>query len=90
MVRGGARRLGQVLAGLVSFLNPGLVVLGGGLTGLGNVLLAEVRSTVYRQSLPLATGHLPIVLSELGEQAGVVGAAQLVSAAVLSAPAARR
>ena len=47
-------------------------------------MLAEVRSVVYRQSLPLATGNLPIVLSALGELAGVVGAAQLVSAAVLS------
>lgn len=84
LIRDGAGRLGQVLAGLVSFLNPGLVVLGGGLAGLGHVLLAEVRSVVYRQSLPLATGNLPIVLSELGDQAGVVGAAQLVSAAVLS------
>ena len=87
LVREGAGRLGRVLAGLVSFLNPGLVVLGGGLAGLGHVLLAEVRSVVYRQSLPLATGSLPIVLSELGELAGVVGAAQLVSAAVLSTPA---
>lgn len=90
LIRDGAGRLGQVLAGLVSFLNPALVVLGGGLTGLGHVLLAEVRSVVYRQSLPLATGHLPIVLSELGELAGVVGAAQLVSEAVMSAPAANR
>jgi len=83
MTRAGGRRLGQVLAGLVSFLNPGLVVLGGGVAGLGHVLLAEVRSVVYRQSLPLATGNLPIVLSELGDLAGVVGAAQLVSEAVL-------
>jgi hypothetical protein len=30
---------------------------------------------VYRRSLPLATGNLPIVLSELGETAGVIGAA---------------
>ena len=88
LIREGAGRLGQVLAGLVSFLNPGLVVLGGGLAGLGHVLLAEVRSVVYRQSLPLATGNLPIVLSELGELAGVVGAAHLVSEAVLTTPVA--
>lgn len=86
LIKEGAGRLGRVLAGLVSFLNPGLVVLGGGLAGLGHVLLAEVRSVVYRQSLPLATGDLPIVLSELGDLAGVVGAAHLVSSAVLSTP----
>ena len=39
---------------------------------------------VYRRSLPLATGNLPIVLSELGAQAGVVGAARLISDEVFS------
>jgi len=64
-----------VVASLVSFLNPGMVVIGGGVSRLGHQLLAEVRSAVYRRSLPLATGNLPIVLSELGEMAGVIGAA---------------
>jgi hypothetical protein len=43
------------------------------------VLLAEIRSVVYRRSLPLATGNLPVVLSELGPRAGVTGAAVLAS-----------
>ncbi|MGH3656141.1 MAG: ROK family protein [Micromonosporaceae bacterium] len=79
MIRDGGQRVGRVLAGLVSFFNPGLVVIGGGVAGLGHMLLAEIRSVVYRRSLPLATGNLPIVLSELGEAAGVVGAARLIS-----------
>jgi glucokinase-like ROK family protein len=84
LIRDGGHRLGQVLASLVSFFNPGLVVIGGGVAGLGHQLLAEVRSVVYRRSLPLATGNLPIVLSELGGTAGVIGAARLVSDSVLS------
>jgi predicted NBD/HSP70 family sugar kinase len=84
LVRGGGRRLGLALATLVSFFNPGLVVIGGGVAGLGHPLLAEIRSVVYRRSLPLATGNLPIVLSELGDTAGVVGAARLVSDSVFS------
>ncbi len=75
LIREGGRRLGQVIASLVSFINPGMVVIGGGVAGLGHQLLAEVRSAVYRRSLPLATGNLPIVLSELGDQAAVIGAA---------------
>jgi glucokinase-like ROK family protein len=75
LIREGGRRLGQVVASLVSFINPGMVVIGGGVAQLGHQLLAEVRSVVYRRSLPLATGNLPIVLSELGETAGVIGAA---------------
>jgi glucokinase-like ROK family protein len=84
LVRGGGRRLGLALATLVSFFNPGLVVIGGGVAGLGHPLLAEIRSIVYRRSLPLATGNLPIVLSELGGTAGVIGAARLVSDSVFS------
>ncbi|WP_406275810.1 ROK family transcriptional regulator [Actinacidiphila glaucinigra] len=84
LIRQGGNRTGQVIAGLVSFFNPGLVVIGGGLTGLGHTLLASIRSQVYGQSLPLATGNLPIVLSELGPTAGVVGATRLISDHVFS------
>lgn len=79
LVRAGGHRVGQVLATLVSFMNPSMIVIGGGLTGLGYPLLAEIRSVVYKRSLPLATGNLPIVMSELGPRAGVVGAALLAS-----------
>jgi glucokinase-like ROK family protein len=82
LARDGGRRVGLVLANLVSFFNPGLIVIGGGVAGLGHTLLAEIRSVIYRQSLPLATGSMPVVLSELGGDAGVIGAARLVSDAV--------
>jgi glucokinase-like ROK family protein len=79
LIRDGGTHVGHVIAGLVSFFNPGLVVIGGGVTGLGHTLLAAIRTQVYRQSLPLATGNLPIVLGELGSTAGVIGAARLIS-----------
>lgn len=79
MIRDGGKRLGEVIASLVSFLNPGLIVIGGGVARLGHRLLAEVRAVVYRRSAPLATGNLPIVLSEMGDEAGVVGAARVAS-----------
>ena len=84
LIRDSGRRVGQVLASLVSFFNPGLIVIGGGVTALGHSLLAEVRGVIYRRSLPLATGSLPIVLSELGDDGGVIGAARLISEAVYS------
>jgi glucokinase-like ROK family protein len=84
LIRDGGERLGFALAALVSFFNPGLVVIGGGVAGLGHRLLAEIRSVVYRRSLPLATGNLPIVLSEMADRAGVVGGARLVSDTVFS------
>ncbi|MGW1682145.1 ROK family protein [Saccharopolyspora sp. NPDC002376] len=83
LVRDGGRRLGRVLAGLVNFCNPAMIVVGGGVSKLGHVLLAEVRSELYRRSTPLATSSLPIVLSELGDNAGIVGAAGMISDHVL-------
>ncbi|WP_433828922.1 ROK family protein [Actinoplanes sp. CA-015351] len=82
LIRDGGRRVGSVLATLVSFANPSMIVIGGGLAQLGHVLLAEIRSVVYRRSLPLATGNLPVVLSELGSRAGVTGATVLASDAL--------
>ncbi|MFI0452551.1 ROK family protein [Actinomadura sp. 6N118] len=84
LVREGGRHVGQVLASLVSFFNPGLVIIAGGVAGLGHTLLAEIRSVVYRRSLPLATGNLPIVLSEIPGTAGVIGATRLISDHVFS------
>jgi glucokinase-like ROK family protein len=85
MIRDGGHRVGWVLASLVSFFNPGLIVIGGRVARLGHPLLAEIRGVVYRRSLPLATGNLPVVLSEMGDDAGVVGAAALISEAVFAA-----
>jgi glucokinase-like ROK family protein len=89
LIRDSGRRVGQVLASLVSFFNPGLIVIGGGVTAVGHSLLAEIRGVTYRRSLPLATGNLPIVLSELGAEAGVIGAARMVSGAVYSSDPSR-
>ncbi|MCW3839538.1 ROK family protein [Micromonospora yasonensis] len=86
LVRDGGRRVGEVLTGLVSFFNPSLIVLGGGLTKLGHILLAEMRSVIYRRSLPLATRNLPITMSDAGQRAGVIGAARLVSDQVYRLP----
>ncbi|WP_285759322.1 ROK family transcriptional regulator [Nocardiopsis ansamitocini] len=85
MVRDGGQRVGLTLAGLVSFINPGMIVIGGRVADLGHLLLSEIRGVVYRRSLPLATQNMPIVLSELGPDAGVVGAARMVSEAVYAA-----
>ncbi|MDG4799275.1 ROK family transcriptional regulator [Micromonospora sp. WMMD980] len=79
LVRDAARRLGQVLVNLVSFVNPAIVIIGGAAPGIGPVLLAEIRGVVYRRSTPLATGSMPIVLSDLDDQAALIGAARLTS-----------
>ena len=84
ILRRSGRLIGQALATLVSVLNPSLIVIGGGVAhAAGHTLLAEIRSVVYHRSLPLATRNLPVVLGELGETAGVIGASVLAAEGVL-------
>ncbi len=72
------QRVGGVLATLVSFYNPSLVLIGGGVAGAGDLLLATIRESIYRRSLPLATRELRIERSTLNDRAGVTGAAFMV------------
>jgi glucokinase-like ROK family protein len=73
------RLVGHMLASVVNFYNPSLIVIGGGVAGAGDLLLATIRETVYRRSLPLATRELVVKRSALGDLAGVVGAAAMVT-----------
>ena len=69
--------LGIGVANTVTTLHPELVVLGGGVSALGDLILAPVRA-----ALPARVGMFPVdgvrvELSELGERAGIHGAVAL-------------
>ena len=71
--------LGQGIADLAAILDPEVVVIGGGVSALGELVLAPARDRLDR-SLP-GRGFRPgprIVVAELGPQAGLIGAADLV------------
>jgi predicted NBD/HSP70 family sugar kinase len=78
------RLVGMMLATLVNIYNPSLVVIGGGVAASGD-LLAAVRQTVYRRSLPLATRDLRIARSLLDDRAGLMGAGFMVVDELFSA-----
>jgi glucokinase len=72
------RWLGSGLADLVNTLDPEILVLGGGVAEAGDLLLTPARAAYHdqlgaRRTLPVA----PVVAAELGNTAGVVGAADL-------------
>lgn len=84
MVRNAASDVGELVAMLVHFYNPNVIVLGGRMAEFGAEMLAGVRSVVYRRALPLATRRLSIEISTLGKRAGIVGGAVLGVEHVLS------
>jgi len=71
------RYLGVGLANLVRTLDPDTIVIGGGVAGAGEKLLAPAREELERRlaGCPAPTPRLR--LAELGNAAGVVGAALL-------------
>ena len=77
-VREAGRLIGQVLASTVNLLNPALIIVGGDMAEAEQQLLAGIREVVYRRSTALSTTDLQIRTSDLGDRAGVTGAAAMV------------
>ena len=72
------RWLGTGLADVAALLDPAMFVIGGGVSEAGELLLAPTR--VAFVSALVAAGHRPhaqVVAAELGNDAGLVGAADL-------------
>ncbi|MEU6528063.1 ROK family protein [Streptomyces sp. NPDC046928] len=76
LAREAGRQVGDVLATVVTLLNPGVLMVAGDLAG--TAFLTGVRELLYQRALPRSTAHLHVVTSRLGERAGLVGAGALV------------
>ena len=71
-------RLGHGIASVCAVLDPRIVVVGGGVSAAGELLLGPARQAFARHLI--GRGHRPtpdLVLARLGNDAGVVGAAAL-------------
>lgn len=82
--------IGQVLATLVNFHNPSLIVIGGSVSAAGDKLLASIRESVLNRSLPLATRDLQIRISEFPNHAGLAGAVEMVVSELFSSETLRK
>jgi predicted NBD/HSP70 family sugar kinase len=76
LAREAGRQVGDVLATVVTLLNPGVLMIAGDLAG--TPFLTGVRELLYQRALPRSTAHLDVVTSQLGERAGLLGAGALV------------
>ena len=72
-----AVKLGRYLSALLNLLNPELVVIGGTLAAAGEFLLAPLRNSVRKNTLSLIYHDSKIVLSDLQERSGLIGACTL-------------
>ena len=64
--------------GVISLLDPDVIVLGGGLTNFGDPLFDRLREETPRRTINQYAAMTPILRAELREHTGIVGAAVTV------------
>jgi glucokinase len=70
--------IGQAMADMTAILDPGVIILGGGVSEAGEILAGPAREH-YQKAAP-ATGQRPlaeVATATLGPDAGIIGAADL-------------
>lgn len=71
-------RMGMAFVSLINALDPEIVVIGGGVSQVGDTLFEPIRHYVKCYTLNKDAGDIPIVPAKLNQDAGVIGAAALV------------
>lgn len=69
--------LGIGLASLINVLNPEIVVIGGGLSNGWDLFEKHMHQQVIERAFPIPARRVKIVRAECGDDAGLLGAAQL-------------
>ncbi|MBK8648515.1 MAG: ROK family transcriptional regulator [Gemmatimonadetes bacterium] len=81
-----AEYLGIAVAGVLNLMNPGAVIIGGGIARLGERLLVPLRETVLRRTFVSSVAASEIMSSALGPRSIAIGAATIVLEAALGDP----
>lgn len=71
------RDLGAGIASLVYVLTPQAVIIGGGVSASAKFFFPAIEAELERRVLPSSRAGLQLLQAELGNQAGMVGAAKL-------------
>ncbi|MEJ8303863.1 ROK family protein [Saccharibacillus sacchari] len=72
------KRLGMGCVSLINTLDPELIVIGGGVSQIGEPLFDAIRSYVSQHALSPAGRRTAVVPAALSQNAGLIGAASLV------------
>jgi len=67
--------LGVGMVNIVNIFDPEMVVIGGGISGLGEMIIAPGRKMVAAQAFSISARKVRIVTGQLGNEAGIYGAA---------------
>ena len=70
--------LGTYLANITTLLNPEIIVIGGGVSNLGDLLIEPVQKLVREQAFSISSRKIKVVRTHFGTDSGVLGALELV------------
>lgn len=84
LIEDAGARLGIVIGTLINTLDVQLVVIGGEIASVGDMLLDAVRHALRKRALPSALAQTRVMSSNLGPRAIALGAATLLLSAALS------
>lgn len=70
--------LGAWLGGVVSLLDPDVIVIGGGMTKIGEPLFAALRQKMPKWTINQFASETPILPARFAENVGIIGAASVV------------
>ena len=69
--------MSQMIAGIINLLDPEMIILGGGVSKAGNLLLDPIRAEFPKYVLFNDQPMPEVVIATLGAEAGIIGAAML-------------
>ncbi len=78
VIESAGKWLGSAIVSLINLFSTELIVVGGGASAMGDVLLSHVRKYVKKHAYGELGQSTPIIEAQLGNNAGIVGAAGLV------------
>lgn len=76
--------VGRALGTVANLINPDVIVVGGPLSGLGDILISPIQRGVSRYAIPVAGAATTLTMTDLEERAEALGAATLVIQAAAS------
>lgn len=78
MYKSVGRYLGVGLASIVNFMDPEVIVIGGGLSKSADLFFEEMRKTINERAFKAAAEKVRVVRSELGGDVGTLGSVAVV------------
>jgi predicted NBD/HSP70 family sugar kinase len=90
LIESAGEYIGQAIAGILNMINPGCIVIGGGLAEAGELLLTPLRRALAQRGLAAAVDHVEIARGRLGPDVVAIGAVSIVIQHWFSVPATAR